>query len=450
MRIHQRTSIAAAAALIGSFALLGTGAGTATATATADETSVALPSSSFRDIVVDGLHDHVFVSDPDGGTVVVTGYDGSVVRQITAEEGAAGLALSKDSSKLYVALSTADAIAEIDTATLTETHRYPTGAGTKPETLALAGGKLWFGYAADSQGGIGSVDVASTAPTATLVASGRSWYYAPSLESSPADPNVLVAGQEGTSPASMAVYDTAAGDLQKRVESSFISSPSISFLNDFAVTADGQNIVLAANNPSDHQVVRLSDLTSNGSYSSWQFPNAVAVASDGTVATGAEGDFVKTYRPGTTWPAYREYGVNDLQRDGLAWAPDENRLFAVTGVFQGSAPTLHVLPDAGKLDTTLSLTAPTTSRKGRDLTVTGQLWAGGEAFPAGTSVDVTRTDAEHPEGVAVGTFPVDTTTFNFTFTEQPRAAGDITYTATYKGDGAHLPSTNRATVTITK
>lgn len=445
MRIHKGTAVAVAAALIGSLTLIGAG----TATAAAEETSVALPSVSFRDIIVDGVHDRVFVSDPAGGSIVVTDYAGAVVQQITAEEGAAGLVLSADSSKLYVALSTAGAIAEIDTATLTETNRYPTGADTSPQTLAMAGGKLWFGYTVGSSGGIGSLDVASPAPAATLVPSGRYWYYAPALASSPADPNVLVAGEEGVSPATLAVYDTANGGLQKRTERLFTSSPSISYLNDFAVTADGQSIVVAANNPYDHQIVRLSDLSSNGSYSSWQFPNAVAVAADGTVATGATGDFVKTYRPGSTWPSFREYAVNDLQRDGLAWAPDENRLFAITGLSYGSAPTLHVLPDAGKLDTTLSLQAPATSHKDKDLTVTGWLSAA-EPFPAGTTVEVTRTDAEHPTGTPVGTFSVSTATGEFTFTERPRETGDITYTATYKGDGRHMPATTQTTVTITK
>ena len=156
MRIHRRTAAAVTTALIGSFMLIGTATGTATAEET---TSVALPSASFGDIVVDGVHDRVFVSDPSGGTVVVTDYAGTVVRQITAEEGAAGLALSADSGTLYVALSTVGAIAEIDTATLTETHRYPTGTDTSPQSLAMAGGKLWFGYTVGSSGGIGSLDV---------------------------------------------------------------------------------------------------------------------------------------------------------------------------------------------------------------------------------------------------------------------------------------------------
>ncbi|MFI7297548.1 hypothetical protein [Streptomyces sp. NPDC050121] len=85
------------------------------------------------------MHDRVFVRDPTGGSiVVVTDHAGAVVQQITAEEGAAGLVLPADSTKLYVALST-------------------------------AGGKLWFGYAVDSSGGgIGSLDVASPAQAATL------------------------------------------------------------------------------------------------------------------------------------------------------------------------------------------------------------------------------------------------------------------------------------------
>lgn len=65
-------------------------------------------------------------------------------------------------------------------------------------------------------------------------------------------------------------------------------------------------------------------------------------------------------------------------------------------------------------------------------------------------MDVTRTDAENPNDTPVGTFPVSTATGGFTFTERPRETGDITYTATYGGDGQHLPATAQATVTVTK
>ncbi|MFF4832615.1 YncE family protein [Streptomyces sp. NPDC001315] len=442
MRIHKHSAVAAVAAMLGSLSLLGAGA----SQAAADDTSVALPSASFRDIVVDGVHDRVFISDPTGGSVVVTDYAGAVVKQITAEDGAMGLALSADSGKVYVALSSVGAISEIDTGTLTETNRYATGADTSPQSLATAGGKLWFGYTVGSSGGIGSLDISVADPTATLVPSGIYWYYAPSLASSPADPDVLVAGQEGVSPATLAVYDATSTGLEKRTERLFTSSPSISYLNDFAVTADGQNIVLAANNPSDHQVVRMSDLSANGSYSSWTFPNAVAVASDGTVATGASDYFVRTYRPGSFIPLH-DLSVNDLQPDGLAWAPDDNRLFAVSAFSTGGAPTLHVLPDAGKVESTLTVQAPSTTAKGKTLTVTGRLTAD-EPFAAGTTVEVTRTDAESPNGTSLGSFPVSMG--DFSFTDRPRTAGQATYTVRFAGDVQHTAATTEAVVTVTK
>lgn len=58
------------------------------------------------------------------------------------------MAESADESTLYVALPDADAISVIDTATLTETRSISTGADTEPESLALAGGRLFFGYQA--------------------------------------------------------------------------------------------------------------------------------------------------------------------------------------------------------------------------------------------------------------------------------------------------------------
>ncbi|NGO14134.1 hypothetical protein G5C60_42720 [Streptomyces sp. HC44] len=441
MRTHRRATAAAVAALLGSLSLLGAGS----APATAADTSTRLPVSSFRDIVVDGVHDRVFISDPSGGSIVVTDYAGAVVQHITAEDGAAGLALSKDSSKVYVALSSAGAISEIDTSTLTETRRYPIGADVSPQNLALAGGKLWFGYAVGSSGDIGSLDLSGTDPVVTLDLTSTSWYYAPSLASSPADPNVLVAGQEGVSPATLAVYEATATGLQQRANRLFTQDPQVSFLNDFAVTADGQNIVMAANNPSAHEVVRTSDLSANGSYSSWAFPNAVAVATDGTLATGASDYAVQTYRPGSTVPLHTYFEPDDLQRDGLAWAPDDNRLFTVSG---DVVPTLHVLPDAGKTESTLTLEAPSTIAKNRALTVNGTLSAF-EPFAGTPTVEVTRTDTESPNGTPLGTFLVSADG-RFQFTDRPRMAGQTTYTARYAGDTQHIAATTEVTVNVTK
>ncbi|MFF8913437.1 hypothetical protein ACF08M_08955 [Streptomyces sp. NPDC015032] len=400
--------------------------------------------SSFGDIVVDGVHDQVFISDPEGGSIVVTDYDGTVVKHITAEDGATGLALSADSSELYVALSSAGAIATVSTSTLAETGRYPTGAGTSPRNLALAGGKLWFGYAVGSSGGIGSLDVSAAAPVATLDPAGTSWHYAPSLAPSPADPNILVAGQEGVSPATLAVYEATPTGLRERAKRLFTQNPGISFLNDFAVTADGQNIVTAANNPSDHHVVRISDLSANGAYSSWAFPNAVAVSADGTVATGSSDSTLRTFRAGSFAPLH-EYYRSEPQADGLAWAPDDNRLFAVGGDI---IPSLHVFPDGGKTDSTLTLQAPSTAVRGKELTVTGSLWAD-ESYTAGATVEVTRTDSGSPSGTALGRFTV-AADGTFRFTDRPRTTGQVDYTVRYAGDTQHTAAVGEATVTVVK
>lgn len=119
------------------------------------------------------------------------------------------------------------------------------------------------------------------------------------------------------------------------------------------------------------------------------------MATDGTVATGAVDDFVKTYRPGPTWPSLHQYAVNDLQRDGLAWAPDENRLFAPD----------HHRPAVGS-----------GALPGRD--------GGGDPHGRGT-----------PDRHAGRLFPISTSTGEFTL---------------YKGDGQHMSATTQTTVTITK
>ncbi|MFF2465264.1 YncE family protein [Streptomyces mirabilis] len=102
--------------------------------------SAALPITSSGDII--GVHQRVFISDPSGGKVVATDYNGTVIGTITSLPQADGLELSADSATVYVAVPGADEIVAIDTATLTEAERYATGDGTDPQHLALAGGKL--------------------------------------------------------------------------------------------------------------------------------------------------------------------------------------------------------------------------------------------------------------------------------------------------------------------
>ncbi|MFF3941030.1 hypothetical protein [Streptomyces phaeofaciens] len=57
----------------------------------------------------------------------MTDLSGAPVVTLANERGATALALSSDGGTLYVALADDDAIAAIDTATLTETGRWTTG-----------------------------------------------------------------------------------------------------------------------------------------------------------------------------------------------------------------------------------------------------------------------------------------------------------------------------------
>lgn len=123
-------------------AVLISSAALAAVPAAADSTRT-LPVRSTADIVVDGVHQRVFVSDPSNGKIVVTDYAGTVVQQVAGLPGVTGLELSADSGTLYAAVRGADVIVALDTATGTESVRYT--VGDSPMSVALAGGKLWFG-----------------------------------------------------------------------------------------------------------------------------------------------------------------------------------------------------------------------------------------------------------------------------------------------------------------
>ena len=86
------TALAAAAtalAVLFSSAALAVG----TAAPAAADSSMPLPVLSSGDIVVDDVHQRVFVSDPTGGKVVATDYAGTVVGTVPSLPGANGLEL---------------------------------------------------------------------------------------------------------------------------------------------------------------------------------------------------------------------------------------------------------------------------------------------------------------------------------------------------------------------
>ena len=446
MRRRTLPAATALAVLFSSVALVATGAGSAAA-----DSSTTLPLKSTGDMVVDGVHQRVFISDPSAGQVVVTDYAGAVVGTVGSLPGVRGLELSPDSSTVYAAVGNADAIVAIDTATATEAHRYSTGTAD-PQYLAETGGKIWFGYGGAAQGQIGSLDLSGTDPVVTLnQAPTNAWYSAPILDASPGAPGTLVAGAPDQSPVVLAVYDVSSGTPSETAHAFDPGSTGGGNLMDMAVTPDGKDVVTASGAPYYQAVYKLTDLSKDGAYTTNPYPNAVDIAPNGDVAAGTsstdEPD-VHIFKPGTSLPL-KEYnlGTDQLAARGLAWAPDASKVFAVsrTGT---DAYALHVYADPTKVASTLTVNAPATATRAKPLTVTGSLTSSA-AFPAGTTVSVTRTDAESPSGKALGTATV-AADGSYSFTDTPPAGGTVKYTVTYAGDADHAGATASGSVSVAK
>jgi hypothetical protein len=446
--VRRRTLPAATAlaVLFSSVALVAAGAGSAAA-----DSSTTLSLTSTGDMVVDGVHQRVFISDPTAGQVVVTDYAGQPVGTVGSLPGVRDLELSPDSSTLYAAVGDADAIAAIDTATATEAHRYSTGTAD-PQYLAETGGKIWFGYGGATKGNIGSLDLSGTDPVVSLgQAPTNAWYSAPMLGSSTGAPGTLVAGAPGQSPVVLAVYDVSSGTPSQTAYAFDPGDTGGGNLMDMAVTPDGKDVVTASGAPYYQAVYKLTDLSKDGKYVTNPYPNAVDIAPSGDVAAGTsstdEPD-IHLFKPGTSLPL-KEYdlGSDQLTARGLAWAPDSSKLFAVarTG---GDGYALHVYDDPTKVSSTLTVNAPATATRATALTLTGSLTSSA-AFPAGTTVSVVRTDDESPSGKTLGTATV-ATDGSYSFTDTPPAGGKVTYTVTYAGDADHAGATATRSVTVAK
>ncbi|MFF7265600.1 Ig-like domain repeat protein [Streptomyces sp. NPDC008159] len=445
MRIRTLPAATALAVLFSSAALA---VGTA-APAAADSTMV-LPVASSADIAVDGVHQRVFISDPQGGKIVVTDFHGIVVKQLTNLPGVTGLELSADSGTLYAAVRDADAVVAVDTATNTESARYT--VGDAPVSLALAGGKVWFGYGAAGSGDLGSLDLSGEEPVVALDQdTTHLWYWAPILDAAPGA-GALVAGETGGN--KLAVYDVSSGTASRTAA----VDTGGGNMGDLAVTPDGQRVIVASGAPYHHQVFKTSDLTADGTYASDTYPNSVAVASDGTVAAGIDGIYepdIYIYKPGST-TSVREYdfpntggssGGDELPDSGLAWVPDASRLFAVTYNDEG-VYSLRVLEAPTKATTVISVNAPATATRAKQLTVTGKVTSKA-ALPAGVKLTVTRTDLENTSGKALAdvTVAADGT---YSFSDTPTVGGKVKYTVRYAGDADHAPGSASDTVEVSR
>lgn len=446
-----RTAVAAAVAV----ATVAISAGLPASVASA-EIPVPLPTGTYGDLVLDTAHQRLFISGgPSSEVIAVTTDYGSKVGSITGEYGANGMALSADGSTLYVAESDGDAISAVSTKTLQEIAHYPTGTGTRPQDVVLAGGRLWFTYKGDIAagqaltGGIGSVDLTAGGDTQPVTLEPPIAYGAPQIAVDPADPGTVVtAGTDTGNNTTLSVYDVSSGTPARTALSQAGAIPGE--VRDMAVTPDGKDVAIATAWPKEIQLFALTDLTPDGSYSTGDdFAMAVAIAPDGTVATGSEGGTLtaglRIFSPGAQTP--RRTFSAPVSSGGLVWAPDESKLYAVSG---GSSPTLRVYFDPEQVPTTITPDTPADNapRVPGVPYATGGTMTSADAFPDPTVVHVKRSDAADPDGVALPDAAL-TADGAFTVTDPTPAAGDATYTFSYDGDKLHEPAQATQSVTFT-
>ncbi|MGW8762951.1 hypothetical protein ACWGN5_10675 [Streptomyces sp. NPDC055815] len=312
---------------------------------------------------VDQGQRQVYVSTgPSDSEIDVYGYDGRLRQTVEHLPGASGLVLSEDGSTLYVALAAADTIVALDTATLTEKARHPTGSHTCPTHLVRTGTDVWFGYGCDAwTGAIGRLDdtrqpakvtLDQQVPPEDLATDPQRFERAPLLATSrptagAATSATLVASQPHISPVNIRVYEMKDGALVPGVR----EDRGGSNLTDLAVSPGGTTLYTAAGSQDRVDGFATADLSGKGVWHTGQAPTAVAASPDGTyLASGTHIARVNgasvVLHPlvnGARAVHYRVPRDHRLADRGLSWSADGTVLAMVSYDAEADRATLSVV-----------------------------------------------------------------------------------------------------------
>ncbi|WP_339130147.1 hypothetical protein WJM95_14595 [Streptomyces sp. f51] len=408
-------------------------------------TTAALPLSHYAHMVVDGAHQHLFFSQGAGTTgIVVTDLSGTPVTTIDGEQGADGLALSADGRTLYAALTDGDAIAAVDTATLTETGRFGTGTASAPVSVVQAGGKVWYSYTADDgKGTVGSLDPAAADPAPTPQPVMPHWQGTPVLSTGGGVLAVNAAQDAHSSMTHIATYDVYSGTPSLKVDMGLGGAAT----GPVQVTSDGTKLLVPQS--ASVYVYGTADLMAAKPYGYFtggvnSSPDSVAIDSDGTIALGAtagSGAGAYLYAADQIAENHIAFPAGTLAPDGLVWGTDGRTLYAVTQ--DDGSYALDVLGDAKLTDTTLTLNSPSPyAIPTQRFTVNGTV--GGHGFvPAGATLKVSRDGTALPD-VTVGADG------SFGITDTRQDEGGYTYEVSYAGDATHRPATTSQKVWVSR
>ncbi|MFI6058481.1 Ig-like domain repeat protein [Streptomyces sp. NPDC051286] len=476
---HYRRIASTLAALtlttVGLTALAAPGAHAADGSAAGD-TVAKLPIASYSALVVDSVHERVYVTDDRrnsiaAGQVLVYNFDGQKVGSLPTDTTPSGMALSADSSTLYV--SQTSGILAFDTQTQTRTGFTLAAYNPDcPRDVAFAGGKAWH----------------TETPANYDCDARQSWLYGASgtqsvntgwngagrlrLTSGPEAPDRLVMAQARSAAEPnpfLTTFDASGDTLVRGPERRFADSDGQGALDvkDVAQSADGKRIAVADASYGTRllDAADLSDaatgyqpLPEGAKASAVSFSGDGKYLARGAAATGSTPDLlVQPADPanGTVPLEFAFDGVLDGDRvapRGLGWSKDGSRLFAVTTNTYGNEYWLHVIqPPAAQYDSRFTGSLSTTPGQpvvGEPVGIRGRLELDGTAPGEPVRVSAVRHDANGDRKLAPVEVDPDG---SFTVLDVPSLVGDATYTVSFTGDVTHRPAEDIAlTVAVTK
>jgi hypothetical protein len=450
-RVVLAASVLAGATAVGVAASTGWASAAETVPASAARP---LPITFASDVLVDPAHRHILITDHESGRLVVTNYGGTVLAIREGLAGIRGLALSSDSSTVYAARTDTRTILAFDAATVVQKASYPLGDTVYPYNLAVAGGKVWFGYMGawgpgGYEGNFGSLDVDGAQPAVHLhdkTSDGSDFYLAPFVTSSPAAPDTLAVSDvshTGSPAGTAAAYDVS-GDTESRIS---VGTVVDSYTNEAVLSADGTHLLSAGFGVWSSPLADLGTrnlITEDGSSGS-----ALGLAADGRLAVGSHDPEVVVYPAGSR-KSEASYSLPQIEpttepmTDKVFWEP-EGRLFVIS---RNNKYNLWQLDGPAFPAPAITVDAPATAIRAQSLTLTGSV-GGAVSLPEGTELSVTRTDVESPNGKVLGKAKVEAAG-TFRFTDTPPAGGPVKYTVSYGGSTRADAAVGHDTVQIAR
>jgi hypothetical protein len=320
-------------------------------------------------LAVDPATQHVFVSGgPGNSSIVVLDFSGAVVGTIGGEPGASQMALDTATHTLYVALHDADAIAAINTQTLTETSRFSTSPYTEPSSLVIAGGRLWFTCMIGADGCVASAGLdGSNLAEANIPLSIPTAVNVTALASGGTNDHLLALTyiDQPYPICTFAVFDASSSPPSQ--VSSFSPQGSCFAVADLTFGPAGSALFITpAPLWESIQSFATSDFSPGLVYPPGTAPGnnipavSVATTADGAYVAGAVGGSIQVWPlADTTTVRTWQTGAPGNPAHGIAFSPDSSRLFAVVTDTSSGHLDFKVLskPTVPLVRTTTSLTA---------------------------------------------------------------------------------------------